>query len=201
MSEQGSNRLPTRQEIPDEMKWRLEDIYANDDLWSQDYHWVTENLPVLGEFAGQLGTSGQVLLDCLRLRDQILEKFERLYVYARMRQDEDNTDPKYQALVDRAETLGVQVGSQTAFVEPEILGIPTETLREFVEGTTGLDLYRHYLENIQRMRITLCPLSRSACWRKPRKWVRLPAISFRCSIMPTFSFLPSGMSRARGGTN
>ncbi|NLV92734.1 MAG: oligoendopeptidase F [Firmicutes bacterium] len=158
MSEQGSNRLPTRQEIPDEMKWRLEDIYANDDLWSQDYHWVTEKLPVLGEFAGQLGTSGQVLLDCLRLRDQILEKFERLYVYARMRQDEDNTDPKYQALVDRAETLGVQVGSQTAFVEPEILGIPTETLREFVEGTTGLDLYRHYLENIQRMRDHTLPV-------------------------------------------
>ena len=158
MSEQGSNRLPTRQEIPDEMKWRLEDIYANDDLWSQDYHWVTEKLPVLGEFAGQLGTSGQVLLDCLRLRDQILEKFERLYVYARMRQDEDNTDPKYQALVDRAETLGVQVGSQTAFVEPELLGIPTETLREFVEGTTGLDLYRHYLENIQRMRDHTLPV-------------------------------------------
>ncbi len=147
-----AKRLPGRQEIPSEMKWRLEDIYANDELWEQDYSWVKDQLPALAGFEGTLGESGQRLHECLQLKDEVFQKQEKLYVYAHMRKDEDNGNSKYQALLDRAETLSIQVGSQVSFVEPEILTIETATLADFVANTQGLELYQHYLDEIGRMR-------------------------------------------------
>lgn len=153
-----AGRLPERREVPDDMKWRLEDIYQSDELWEKDFQWVKSQLPVLAGFEGRLGQSGSILLECLRLKDEVFQKQEKLFVYAHMRKDEDNANPVYQALLDRAETLSIQVSSQVSFVEPEILTIPEDTLKKFVQETEGLALYCHYLDEVNRMRNHTLPV-------------------------------------------
>lgn len=149
---ENSRSLPSRQEIADELKWRLEDMYPTDQEWEEDFRWVRDRLPELGTFRGKLGESGDVLLECLQLQDTLSQRIEKLFVYAHMRKDEDNTNDTYQALLDRAESLSIQYGSQASFIEPEILSIPEAKLQEFVQNTEGLQLYRHYLDEINRMR-------------------------------------------------
>ena len=41
MVNKGSN-IPKRNEIPQECKWRLEDIYASNDLWEKDFQKVKQ---------------------------------------------------------------------------------------------------------------------------------------------------------------
>ncbi|MDK2814743.1 MAG: oligoendopeptidase, partial [Thermoanaerobacter sp.] len=93
--------LKDRSEIEDKYKWRLEDIYENENLWEEDYNKTKELLKEIVKFKGKINTSRN-LLEVLKLNDQIGMTASKIFAYARMRRDEDNTNPKYQALTDKA---------------------------------------------------------------------------------------------------
>ncbi|MBE3584059.1 MAG: oligoendopeptidase F [Limnochordaceae bacterium] len=145
--------MPDRSQIPAEDKWRLEDIYPSIDAWEKDFAQVQQTLPRFRTFQGHLAEAdGATLLSCLTLRDQVEETFERLFTFARMRRDEDNTNPTYQALAERAEGLGVQLGEATSFIVPEILTIPEDELRRFGQTQPGLAVYTHFLDELLRQK-------------------------------------------------
>ena len=108
--------------------------------------------PQLEAYKGKLGDSPTQLLSCLKLKGELSLLLERLFVYARMRRDENNTNPRYQALTDRATSLSVQVSSATSFIVPEILSIPEATLKEFVAKEKGLEGYNFYLQELLRQK-------------------------------------------------
>ena len=80
----------------------------------------------------------------------IMEKVEKLYVYAHMRKDQDNANTESQALLDRAQNLIVEFDSSTSFLEPEILEIPRDRAEEYIASLEELKPYRHYLDNLMR---------------------------------------------------
>jgi len=145
------NNLPLREEIDDIFKWKLEDIYENEELWEKDFSEVKSKLSLFDEYRGHIDTA-EKLLGVLKLRDEVAMKVDRLFTYARMRRDEDNSRPKYQALSDRAMSLVVELSSKTSFIEPEILSLSEEKVRTFLEQNVDLKLYTHFLENLLRMK-------------------------------------------------
>jgi oligoendopeptidase F len=88
----------------------------------------------------------------LKLKDEVARKIDKLFTYARMRRDEDNSRANYQALADRAMGLLVEVSSSISFIEPEILSLSKEELLGFMEQDEDLKLYEHYLTNLLRMK-------------------------------------------------
>jgi oligoendopeptidase F len=142
--------LPTRDAVAPEHRWRLEDIYATLADWEADAKWVSAQTQKLTGLAGKLGESAGTLLEALRLQDDIGQTIAKLFVYARMRRDEDNTNATYQALADKAMTLMVSVESARSFFVPEVLDIPEEKLMGFLEENTELQLYRFLLQEILR---------------------------------------------------
>ena len=77
---------------------------------------------------------------------------DRLFTYARMRRDEDNTVSKYQILADKALHLAVESESRLSFVEPEILSLSKEELLDFLSRDEKLELYKHYINDLLRMK-------------------------------------------------
>lgn len=146
------NALPKRTELPDEAKWRLEDIYPADDGWEGDFRKVKELLPQAQDLRGRLVTSADNLLQGLSLSDEIGELVERLYAYARMRRDEDNSVTQYQAMTDRAATLLAEAGAATSFITPEILAAEPGAIEAMLAQSPDLALYRHLLEDTLRHR-------------------------------------------------
>lgn len=144
--------MKKRSEVASADKWRLEDIYPEDILWESDFAKAKEKAGELAGFKGKLGRSGQALLEALTARDSLSRLLDKLVVYARMRKDEDTTNPVYQALTDRVLSLSVAVDSATAYFVPELLAIPAETLARFQTETPGLAPYRHYLEDLTRQK-------------------------------------------------
>lgn len=138
-----------RSEIPEQYRWRLEDIFATNDDWEKEFAAVKEAIPQIGAFAGKLGESPATLARCLDLMFDTVARFERVIVYAFTRRDEDTTNPTYQELYDRAQRLAVELTTATSFVEPEILQLSQEQLDEYL-SSQELSLYRHYLDNIVR---------------------------------------------------
>ncbi len=145
------DNLPSRDEIDRRYKWKLEDIYSDDELWEKDFADIKDQLNELEKYEGKIN-SPQNLLKVLRLKDEIGQKVDRLFVYARMRRDEDNANAKFQALADRAMGLVVEVSSRLSFIEPEIISLSAETLKEYIKKDTGLNLYEHYISDLVRMK-------------------------------------------------
>jgi oligoendopeptidase F len=146
------SKIKSREEIDSRYKWKLEDIYPDEEAWEEDYQFVQNKMQAIAELQGTLGQSAQKLLEALRMLDEIGQKQEKTYVYSKMRRDENNADPKYQNLFQRAENLAVQLGSAVSFIVPEITGIPSEKLAAFIDENKDLQLYRHYLDEIMRQK-------------------------------------------------
>ena len=132
--------------------WRLEDIYEVEQNWEEDYRQVQELSVQLVAYQGRLSESGTILYAMLVLEEQMERLADKVFIYAKMRLDEDNTNAHYQSLFDRAQSLAVQAGSAAAFIIPEILSIPEAKLNQFVAETKELELYDHYLEELNRQK-------------------------------------------------
>lgn len=144
--------IPKRNEIPEEYKWKLEDIYASNDLWERDYQKVKEMADKLSPYKDHMDKSAVELLECLNLSTEMTRLFEKTYVYAHMRSHEDSTDSFYQGLADRVDSLGVAVNSASSFIVPGILAIPDEKLEVFLKESEGLRFYGRFLDEIRRMK-------------------------------------------------
>ncbi|WP_411337874.1 oligoendopeptidase F [Ruminococcus gauvreauii] len=147
-----TKRLPKRDEVALQDKWRIEDLYASDDDWEADFSKLERLASEFGRFAGTLAGSAQQLYTALREQDEISMLMERVYVYAGQKNHEDMGDSRYQQLVMRAQVLMSRVGEALSFMEPEILGISDEVMERYLAGYEPLNLYRRYLQEKRRMR-------------------------------------------------
>lgn len=144
-------KLKTRTEIADQYKWKLEDIFATDQAWEQEFKQAEKLMEQARIFQGRLGESPAVLAECFEWMDQLGLSIEEVYTYARMRRDEDNRQARYQELTDKAGALSVRAGSATSFVVPELLALPEERWQELTRAPE-LTIYDHALDNIWRKR-------------------------------------------------
>lgn len=147
-----SKTLPKRSDVPAEYKWRLEDIYPSDADWEKDVQKSKQLADQIAALKGTLGQSGKQLLQALTLQDELLKTLDQVYVYARMRRDEDNANSKYQGLTDRATGLSTQVYGAISYIQPEILAISNEELEKWIKEEEGLVHYRILLEEIMRFK-------------------------------------------------
>jgi oligoendopeptidase F len=141
----------TRQEIPVDETWDLSPIYPSDEAWEADLPRAREQIAAMARHRGQLGASAAALRDALDAAMALSQLSERIVVYAMLRRDEDQTDPAATARYERAMALSVEAGQALAFLRPEILAIPAETLERYVQDP-ALAPYRHYLDDIIRYR-------------------------------------------------
>lgn len=144
--------LPTRKDVPVEYTWRLEDIFATDEQWEQEFQQIQALLPKFSEYKGRLGESAQMLYEALQYRDHVFMRLGKLYAYAHMRHDEDTANSLYQGLETRAEGLYAEAGQATAFIVPEILAMDEDVLRTFLQQYEPLRLYAHELDEMNRQR-------------------------------------------------
>jgi len=142
--------LPKRHEVPKEHQWKLEDLFANQEAWNQEYAEVKSKLGNLAQYQGKLGDA-EMLKQCFALEDEVSLHTERLYVYANMKHHENMADPTYQALSDKATKLSVEVNEATSFITPEVLSLSDETLDAFI-ANPDLAPYKQTLREMKRQK-------------------------------------------------
>ena len=141
-----------REDIPEEYRWQLEDIYQNQDEWEKDFSRVQELINQIGAYQGRVGESASGLKQVIIILNEMQSKGDNLYVYSRMRRDEDNSNAQYQSLFDRAEGLGVKANAAVAFVVPELLAMTREQVKGYEEAEPELAVYAHYFDELFRQK-------------------------------------------------
>ncbi|MTI79949.1 MAG: oligoendopeptidase F [Firmicutes bacterium] len=134
----------------DQYTWKLEDIYASNEQWENDYQQVEKMMQGVSNYQGKMGESAVALVETLQAYEKLMMLTEKVFTYASMKQDEDNSNPVYQALKDRASDLSTKVHANTSFIVPEILNIPLETLKKFRKEEKKLSAYAFFLDELIR---------------------------------------------------
>ena len=141
-----------RSKVPDEYKWDLTAIYPSDQAWRAAKEKLAAELPKLHQFQGTLDSSPARLAEALEMQSSFDKELNRLFVYAGMKSDEDTRVSTYQAMQQEMIQLGSVLGTESAFIEPEILKMDNATVERFISQEPRLKVYRFYLEDIARRR-------------------------------------------------
>lgn len=131
-----------------ENTWKLEDILESDGAWEDLFAKAAEDIKRYQAYKGRLSDSADTLYQCLKTDEAVSLEIEKLFVYARMRSDQDTGDQKYQEMSGRARSLSYSAGELSSFLVPEILAIPAERLEAFMASGNGLAHYQRMIDQI-----------------------------------------------------
>ena len=141
-----------RNKISDEYKWDLRAIYASDEAWRAEKDILASELSQLRSFQGALSSSAATLADALELQSRFEKELTRLFLYASLSSDQDTRVSTYQAMEQQMIQLASALGTEAAFIEPEILKMDPVTIERFLSEEPRLQVYQVYLEDIARRR-------------------------------------------------
>ncbi|WP_042355890.1 oligoendopeptidase F [Bacillus rubiinfantis] len=130
----------SRKEVPEQEKWRFEDIYASVEDWEKDVHNLENMLPDLKKFDGAI-TDGSSLFQYLSRKEEVSSKFNLVYVYGMLQADVDTRDTFAQSLVDRAKQLAVKLSAATSFFLPFLLSLDAATLKDYIRQEPRLQYF------------------------------------------------------------
>ena len=138
-----------RNEIDEKYKWAINDIYATDELWTEDLGRLKGYIQKLKDYQGRLCESADVLYDYMLMCDEITVLCDSLINYAQRKSDEDTTVSKYQNMIGQAMNVFMQIDSAGSFETPEIISIEQDKLDKMFAQKPELELYRRKIELIR----------------------------------------------------
>ena len=177
--------LKERSLLSDQFKWKLEDIFPDNASWENEFLKTKKDLEGAAKLKGTLGESGEALFDALERIFDVELNVERLFVYARMRLDEDNANSNYQGLADRGTSLTVETQSALSFVHPEIIKISDDKMASFFKECGKLSKYRHMIDVIAHEKEHILPDEQEKLLAMSARWPPRRRTYSRCSTMPT----------------
>ena len=139
-----------RSEVPEELTWKLQDMFASDEAWMAEYKSLKEMPAKIAAFQGRLGESAETLLEYLKGEDEMELRLAPFYGYASCKNDQDQADARYQDMRGKAMSCIIAISSAAAFATPEIMAIDEDRLNLFYIAQPELETYRRSLYQIRR---------------------------------------------------
>lgn len=139
-----------RKDIDVKDTWNLESIYANNELWEEDYAALEKDAAEFAKLKGAIEADVSKIPAVLDAYYGLHRRLSKLSVYARMRFDQDTTDRTYQTMSAKIGSLGVKIGAASAFVEPEILSYSKEQLEAAEKENERTAYYGRKIEEMLR---------------------------------------------------
>lgn len=147
----GSKVIRSREESDSRYKWNIEAMMPDESIIDPELDRLTKEAATYGEkYAGHLTENGETLLAALKEKDEIFRQIEKIYVYAHMKRDEDNSNSRYSGMVDKCIAVISAASASFAFFTPELLEADEKLIDKYIEETPGLDVYEFLLKDAFR---------------------------------------------------
>ncbi len=134
----------TRSEMDKRWMWNLNDILDGSPAFDKMFAEAEAAVSAVAAFQGRVADDPRAAIKASFDLEKLLE---RLFVYARMRQDEDGSDSEAQLLITRIQGLSARAGAAASFLQPELVALPEETLRA-LEKDPDFSEYSMYIDDI-----------------------------------------------------
>jgi len=139
-----------RNEIPDRFKWNLSDIFPSWEAWEAGYKTLEAGIAKYASLKGTLAGGPENLLIAFRLSEELGQLAYRVWYYPSLQYDEDQRDNAINAKRQQVQILFARLGQAESWFNPELLTIPLETVRGWMQQSEALRVYRFAIENLYR---------------------------------------------------
>ncbi len=139
-----------RSAVPDQYKWKLGELYASDESWTQAKDAFAAKVDAFARRRGHLGDGPRAMGDILSQMGALHNEFDRIRVYAQSRNDEDMRVAASRGMRSEAESLGVKLDAAASWVRPELLALPPAKIKAALAAEPRLRDWRFYLQDVLR---------------------------------------------------
>jgi oligoendopeptidase F len=139
-----------RADIPVEYTWNLADIYPDWETWEADRARLESRITEYAALKGTLGRGSEDLLKAFTLSDELGKLAHTVYYFCSLRYDEDQRNNEINARRQTVEALFSRWQQATSWFSPELLTLPLDTVRHWMDENPGLALYRFAIEEVYR---------------------------------------------------
>ncbi len=140
-----------RTEIPDRFKWDLSPIFASWEAWEEGYARLESLVSAFAARQGSLASGPDALLAALRAADDLGQLAYSVYYFPSLWHDQDQRDNTVGARRQMAQVQVARWQEAASWFNPELLAIPLARVREWMDGSQDLALYRFAVENLYRL--------------------------------------------------
>jgi len=144
-------RSRNRADIDDAHKWHLDDIYPTWEAWTVALGELERRIAEYAALKGTLGQGADRLLAAYRLNDDLGQLAYKVYFFPSLKYDEDQRDNTINGRRQQVQALMARWQEATSWLSPELLAIPVETVRAWMDANPGLALYRFAIEEVYRL--------------------------------------------------
>lgn len=145
-------QMKVREELPEKYKWDLTDLYKSDESWKSEKDVLQQKMQHIATFKGKLKTSANVLYEALEFNSNIYKEMVRLSSYASMKSDQDTRVTKYAGMKQELQQLFTEYSALRSFMEPELLTLSENELKNLFAQKKELNTYQLYLTDLLRKR-------------------------------------------------
>ena len=140
--------LPTRDAIPARYKWDLTSICTSWDEWQASYTQLDAAIAAFTSFQGTLAKSAAQMLAAFKAMDEMGALSYRVWYYASLHYDEDQRNNEINARRQQVQILFAKQAQASSWFNPEVLAIPIQTIRGWMDAHQDLGLYRFAIESL-----------------------------------------------------
>jgi len=145
-----SKTVMKRADVPVEQTWNLEKIFPSVADWETALQGIDAKIDALEAFRGTLASSSEQAAACLKASEMVSREMEKIYLYASLGSSVDNSDQAASARSVQARGKAAKLRATTAFIEPELIAIGFDRLKQWSAPGQPLALYSTYFEQLKR---------------------------------------------------
>ena len=143
-------RSRRREEIPDRFKWNLNDIFDSWQSWESAYKALEAGIDRYAALKGTLSGGPERLVDAFRLSEELGQLAYRVWYYPSLQYDQDQRDNTVNARRQQVQILFARWKQAESWFNPELLQIPLEHVRQWMDQEPALQVYRFAIEDLYR---------------------------------------------------
>ena len=140
--------LPTRDAIPTQYKWDLTAICKSWDEWQVDYKELDQAIAAFTAFQGTLARGPARLVAAFKAMDAMGALSYRVWYFAALHYDEDQRNNEINARRQQVQILFAKQQQASSWFNPELLSIPLDTVRTWLDTDADLAVYRFAIESL-----------------------------------------------------
>lgn len=141
-----------RDKVPNEYKWKVEDIYPTVEAWQKDMDKLREMTAGIDAYSKDWTSSPQKVLAFMEYLDGVSMIFDKLLSYAQHQSDADLSNSKFQKMSGDVQMLGVQLGAKLSFLSPDMIKMGMEKFNEYAKAEPKLEIYRMSFDQVLRIK-------------------------------------------------
>ena len=145
-----ATRSRNRQDIDDRYKWNLQDIFPGWEEWEVGYKQFEALIDRYAAFKGTLSQGPDRLLEAFALGDEMGQLAYRVWYFPSLKYDQDQRDNTVNAKRQQVQILFARLQQAQSWFNPELLSIPLETVRAWMNTSEPLQHYRFAIEDLYR---------------------------------------------------